>query len=144
MKQFSKLIKISHYSISMLLISISVFARAGGASGRSGGYRSGAYGSSGSPFPIELIILIWIIAIIISSVIGTKKNRATEGLLYGLFLGVIGLIITLLLPEKKDAVNSKDDSNTNNNTNLLKEYGDMYKDGILTKKEFDAKKKELL
>jgi len=48
---------------------------------------------------------------------------------------------------KKMGNKSKADSgknNTNDNIILLERYGKMYKDGLLTKTEFEAKKKELL
>lgn len=40
--------------------------------------------------------LIWIACIALGYFIGKEKGRATEGLLWGLFLGIIGVIIIAL------------------------------------------------
>lgn len=50
-----------------------------------------------------VVVLIWVaIGTIIGRLIGASKNRAGDGALLGLFLGVIGWIIIALLPSRPD------------------------------------------
>lgn len=67
-----------------------------------------------------------------------KEKGYGEGICFaaGFALGIIGLIIVLLLPDKNaDAPSKLDD--------LLK-YKQLFDSGAITQEEFEAKKKELL
>ncbi|MEM9607542.1 MAG: hypothetical protein AAGA99_08980 [Actinomycetota bacterium] len=49
---------------------------------------------------IEVWVAIWVASAAFGAIIGANKNRAGEGFLLGLLLGVIGLAITVVLPPK--------------------------------------------
>ena len=86
------------------------------------------------------IILLLLIAVISAASPRTseRKKGMGEGICFaaGFALGIIGLIIVLLLPDKNaDAPSKLDD--------LLK-YKQLFDSGAITQEEFEAKKKELL
>ena len=56
----------------------------------------------------------------------------------GLFLGPLGIIIALLLPDKSGATSETDKAKA------LREYKALLDEGAISKSEFDAKKRELL
>lgn len=68
---------------------------------------------------------------------GVKKGYG-QGICFaaGLFLGFVGLIVVLLLPDKNEAKES--------NVDALLGYKQLLDSGAITQEEFDAKKKELL
>ena len=57
----------------------------------------------------------------------------------GFFLGVIGVIVALVMPDK---VNCHKDFKCE--PEAINEYNDLYEKGIITKEEFEAKKKQIL
>jgi predicted MFS family arabinose efflux permease len=91
--------------------------------------------------PEVLIILISIgIAIAFGFICksqAAKKGYSETGFFcLGFFLGVIGLLIAFLIPSKQSEAVSNADG-------LLK-YKELLDKGVITKEEFEAKKKELL
>lgn len=87
------------------------------------------------------IVLIWLIVGIVFG-IASGKVAQKKGYSYsafcalGFFLGVIGLIVALVMPDK--AVKSVDIAD-----GLLK-YKRLLDEGVISQGEFDAKKKELM
>lgn len=78
---------------------------------------------------------------IATNVIGDKKGYDTC-FLWGFFLGIIGLIIILLRPNK---------DTSNNNENLITSEADelakfkkLLDEGAITEEEYQAKKKQIL
>lgn len=51
---------------------------------------------------VLLAVLIWTTSATAGALIGTPKGRATEGALWGLLLGPIGIAIAALLPKRVD------------------------------------------
>lgn len=45
---------------------------------------------------MEILIVLWLISIIIATSIGSKKGEGLGGFLFGLLLGPIGVVLTLL------------------------------------------------
>jgi len=92
------------------------------------------------------VIVIWIISVVISTIIGAGKNRVGAGFALGFFLGFIGLIIIAVMqplpaagaPAQAPAMSAATAADE------LAKYAKLYKNGVLTKEEFEAKKKELL
>lgn len=76
-----------------------------------------------------------------------SKGYTPLWFLCGFYLGVIGLIIALCKPSLKR--NFQDNSVTIvepalDNADLIRKYADLYKDGLITKEEYEKKKEELL
>jgi hypothetical protein len=40
-----------------------------------------------------IVLIVWLLCAIIAGFIGKSKNRLVEGVLWGFFLGIIGIII---------------------------------------------------
>lgn len=89
---------------------------------------------------LGIILLLLIPAVIFGCIAQNfgKKKGYGEGICFaaGFALGIIGLIIVLLLPDKNADAQSKLDD-------LLK-YKQLFDSGAITQEEFEAKKKELL
>lgn len=49
-----------------------------------------------------MVFIIWLLCGIIGFMIGEKKNRPVLGLALGFVLGIIGIIIMLVVDEKKE------------------------------------------
>lgn len=88
----------------------------------------------------ELFIINLILAIVfcvLCSMLGARKGYTPIGFgVMGFFLGLIGLIIAAVVPDKKGYQASAADG-------LLK-YKELLDKGVITQEEFEAKKKELL
>ena len=68
---------------------------------------------------------------------GGKKGYGDAGCFAaGFFLGIIGLIVILLLPDKNEGKKTTAED--------LMSYKNLLDSGAITQEEFDAKKKELL
>lgn len=87
-----------------------------------------------------IIWVVWIVCAIASGHIAGEKgySHLAFGLL-GLILGIIGVIIALVLPEKKTGY----DRRIGNPDALLK-YKELLDKGAITQEEFDRKKNELM
>lgn len=89
---------------------------------------------------VSVGVLGFVFAILIALIFGyfAQKFGARKGygdaacFAAGFFLGIIGLIVILLLPDKKSAADD------------LLSYKQLLDSGAITQEEFDAKKKELL
>lgn len=97
-----------------------------------------AYLGIGTP---ELMIIFFIVVAVamgfIAKNFGEKKGySAGMSFAIGFFLGLIGLVIVLLLPDKK--------KEAADNSSALLNYKQLLDAGAITQEEFDAKKKELL
>ena len=44
------------------------------------------------------MVIVWLGSIFCNTVVGADKRRGVEGFVLGLFLGPIGLVVTMLLP----------------------------------------------
>lgn len=87
---------------------------------------------------IAIPLVVSIICCVVSAGQAEKKgySRLAFGLL-GFFLGVIGLIIALLLPNRKMAESA-------NAADSLMKYKQLLDQGVITQEEFERKKQELL
>lgn len=48
-----------------------------------------------------LLFLLWTLSLILCLLIGSQKNRMTEGVLCGLALGLIGVLVMLMLERRE-------------------------------------------
>lgn len=48
-----------------------------------------------------LLFLLWTLSLILCLLIGSQKNRITEGVLCGLALGLIGVLVMLMLERRE-------------------------------------------
>lgn len=87
---------------------------------------------------VAIPLAISIVCCVVSAGQAEKKgySQLAFGLL-GFFLGVIGLIIALLLPSRKT-------SESASTADTLMKYKQLLDQGVITKEEFDQKKRELL
>ena len=93
---------------------------------------------------VSVGVLGFVFAILIALIFGyfAQKFGARKGYVdaacfaAGFFLGIIGLIVILLLPDKNSEKKSAADD--------LLSYKQLLDSGAITQEEFDAKKKELL
>ncbi len=87
------------------------------------------------------VILVWIGCGFLCEYLGNLKGQ--KGcFLYGLLLGVIGIIIVLCLKDKSGEIN-----NSNKGVSKYEELGKLQKlkeDGIITDVEFEIEKQKLL
>ena len=87
------------------------------------------------------VILVWIGCGCLCEYLGNLKGQ--KGcFLYGLLLGVIGIIIVLCLKDKSGEIN-----NSNKGTNKYEELEKLQKlkdDGTITDVEFEVEKQKLL
>ena len=95
----------------------------------------------GTPEVSFIYILLFLVLAVVFGCLGSGigKSKGYSGSLCfvaGLFLGIIGLIVVLLLPNKK--------LKTNVSAEDLLNYKKLLDSGAITQEEFDAKKKELI
>jgi Ca2+/H+ antiporter len=93
-----------------------------------------------------LLLIIFILAIDVAIIIACVKKSNEKGyetyvgLLLGIFLGLIGLIIVLCLPDKKA---EQEQQKADNPAQLLR-YKQLLDQGVISQEEFDIKKMELM
>lgn len=91
------------------------------------------FGAIGTETLIPALIILFLLAIIPAR-IASKKGYSFAGFyVFGLFLFVIALVVSLLMKDKAE----------NNPTNLLV-YKQLLDSGAITQEEFDKKKIELM
>ena len=103
------------------------------------------------------IVVIYLIVVLFwgnITMIITQKRGMKGGFWWGFFLNIIGVLIVIFRPndhpqiqipqeEIKRAIASQNTGNLST-VDQLKQYKEALNDGIITKEEFDAKKKQLL
>ena len=108
---------------------------------------------------MEIIGLVFVLflSVILGIWFGAMKKRLWTGFFLGLFLGPIGLIIILLLPKKKSALedfmngDAEDEifhkgssSEARENIEALLSLKKLLDAGVVTQQEFEKKKRVLL
>ncbi len=84
-------------------------------------------------------IIVGAICCAICYTLGKRKGYTPAGFgAMGFFLGVIGLIIALVLPDKNDG------SHRAATADSLLKYKELLDKGVISQEEFEAKKNELL
>jgi len=111
------------------------------------------------PGGFYLLMIISLALLIPTMAVFTRRMHdiGKSGWAWAWSLTIIGIIVPIVFTFKdgdagsnkygddpKNRANTASGSSGENNTDLLRKYGEMFKDGLLTKEEFDAKKKELL
>lgn len=84
------------------------------------------------------------------TLVASWKRRFNQILVINLFLGrtligwVVALVMALEKEEKKIENNNKTESKPSDDLEKLERLSNLYKEGTLTKEEFDKKKRDLL
>ena len=74
---------------------------------------------------------------------GYPKNK-NFGLLWGFFLGIIGIVVCALHPQYGEENQKSNESVKNNSADELIKYKQLLDSGVITQEDFEKKKEELL
>ena len=96
-------------------------------------------------------IIVTVISAIVCPIIAAAKNRSAVGWFFGgLLLGGLGLIIVACLSSLKKEEDDEEEEDDEpyqfqpSNSDKIRELKEMLDEGLITKEEYEAKKRQIL